>query len=501
MIRFAFLVSALFVLTAAQPACAANLTSSDQAILATLAESLERAAPHDGFVWPGFRVSGQPLVIYDQGRLALLLNHPKPPLGFSRLAQVPAGLKGKVYAHWGEVPALNRKTEASFNFGSVRTTFIPYQYFSFGDLSSLDLLTPMFAAYSQQQFRGMSELTSLAQQNLQAIESPETTALANLENRILAQALQLKIPNELLEHGRYLRAVRKERFRKLPAKARRFEGLEESLVGSMRYTLTRYAQPRAAQMPERDASRTPDFQALRMVLQQPIDNEDSHRSHLSVSGAALGLILDRLGEGRWKERIKQGQTLSDVFFEVSRYRDSEGPALLRSAKSRFGYDQLLGIAKNPAARYPASYQEFLKTPGPRWTFAGLPRVESDGEQNAKRNEWLRITAPNVPEEIDEKTLFVSQMEGLDYRKGETTLLIKNTHLAMQSSGVAWPFENLTLCPKDPKLWVELDGKAFVIKDGSYPFQSLRIGGARINMSTPKGTLKVMGQNIVVTLAD
>lgn len=500
--QFAWLAGALYLLTAAQPAPASGLTPKDQAILSALAETLGQSSYNAEAVWPGFNPAATPMVLYDKGRLALLVNHPKPPLGFSPLTLLPPTLRGHVHAYWGEVPQFNRMSNVSASFGSVRATFLPYQHFRSGKPKAQDLLTPLFAAFSQERFRALSELSNQAPESSQPsyIETPTMLALVNLENRILAHALRLKTPDELRGVSRYFMAVRKERGSNLPPKTLRFEGHGESVSGAMRYTITRYSLDKARKGVTPPASEAV-IQDVRRTLIRPITDEDSHRAQLSASGAAMGLLLERLGTPHWKEAVMRGKPLAEIFSEAIHYRAPEGATLLHTAKTRFGYAQLLAQANDATRQYPAVYKDFLRNPGARLALMGLPRIESGTESPAPRDEeWLRIIGPSTPLEIDEQTLFISKLEAFDYRSHATALLLKNTQLAMKSNDATWPFENLFSYPSDTTLSIELNDKPFSLQDGVFPFQHLRIEGSDLAFETSSGTLQVKGQDLTILLS-
>lgn len=462
---------------------------------------MEKAPYSAEAVWPGFAPAATPMILYDKGRLALLVNHPRPPLGFSPLTPLPPALKGHVHAYWGEVPQFNQMSSVSTLFGSVRATFLPYMYFRSGTPSAHDLLTPLFAAFTLERFRALGELSTLGPESGRpnVIETPDMLALANLENHILAQALRLKKPQEIMGVSRYFVAARKERGLHLPFQAFRHESLGESVSGAMRYTITRYALEASHQRADSPVSEAV-LQDVRRALQRPIRDEETHRDQLSASGAAMGLLLDRLGTPRWKEAVMKGEPLLEVFSEAIRFREPESATLLRTARARFGFAQLRAQARDATNQYPPEYRDFLCSSGARLALLGLPRMDSGSESLAPgREAWLRIIDPSPPLEIDEQTLFIGKLEALDYRSRATSLLLKGTPVALKSPDATWPFENLFACLNDAALRLELNGKPFSIRDGIFPFRHLRLAGNTLSFETARGTLQVKGRDLTIML--
>ena len=487
--RLAILLGALGVLTA-PAAYAASLTPHDHALLMTLARTMEQASSYDGTIWPGFQLHNQPLVIHDKGRLTLLVNYPKPPMGFSLLPSLPPILKGRVAAYWGAVPQLNRTMDVTVRFCEKRATFIPYQYFNFGKLDVESILTPAFAAYSQQHFQVEKELDDLPTEP--SAETPETLALASLEDRILAASLHIRNLNELMGYGRYFMAVRQARLHELPPSSARFEELQETMEGTMRYAVARYTEaPWIRRSPWR--SIWLDLPGLDKELSQPLDNGESQQSHLSASGAAIGQLLDRLRTVHWKEAVMSGETLTDLFSHAVYFREPEAPSLLRTAKARFGFKVLLNQVMRAQ---PSAYRAFLGRTGPCWRITGLPPIVSTP---ATSSQWLRITSPSAPQAIDSQTLFLGQLERLDYRHGKTSMLIDDLPIVCKSAATTWPFQNLTFYPSTSTPQLELDGKPFTLQDGSFPFQHLHIEGAHLKLSFSTGTLVIQGKNLTIHL--
>src|SRR5262245_37612164 len=84
----AFLI--LFTLGAAEPqAPAAALTELQRLAAARGAEALASAEGVSRTLWTGFDPEKLSLMIVEPGRWAVLINHPKPPAGFTAAQPVP----------------------------------------------------------------------------------------------------------------------------------------------------------------------------------------------------------------------------------------------------------------------------------------------------------------------------------------------------------------------------------------------------------------------------
>lgn len=507
-------VAGLLVLLAplfSSQAIAASLTPVDQKIFNALAEVRGVSLESKGAIWPGFDLGAQPIAIYQPGRGGFLFNHPKPPGGFQPVANVPANLKGRVYVRWGSVKEFDEARDLFVQFAGAKVAFLPYQYLTYdNDVQPREFFAPLFAAHTQQAFADFPEFRKIADgaNKEYPTSSVENTALANLENKILSLALQEKDSRKLDDHARSFAAVRHSRHQKLDRKIARYESLAETMEGAMRYTETEYSAFGASSKhrPLPGMKWESEDEATRGIigrLSQPLDSEETRRSRLSATGAALGLLMDRLGNRNWKGMVTGGNTLDETIVRVVKLSDKEAPRLAETAKQLYGYDQLYSAAKDSWTRFPSSYKDFMKSAGTRFTISGLPKVKDDGARDLdvrKGGEWLRVGSPTPPIEIDGQTLFAYRMEVFNYRKGGVNVVLRETPLVMKSADLAWPFANLTffLEPKDLK--IEVDGREVALKNGDYAFKrDLKIIGDRLNVLATQGTLRVRDKEISLSI--
>lgn len=511
--RFAMVAGTLVLLAPlfSSPAVAASLTPVDQKIFNALAEVRAVSLESKGAIWPGFDMGSQPIAIYQPGRAAFLINHPNPPAGFKAVPNVPASLKGRAFVRWGSVPEFDRARDLFVSFGGARVAFMPYQYLTYdNDVQPREFLAPVFAAYTQQAFADFAEFQKVADGASQEYptDDVENTALANLENKILSIALQEKDARKLDDHGRYFAAVRRARHARLDRKIARYESLAETMEGAMRYTETEYsafgASPKHRSLPgTRWDSEAEATRGIIGRLSQPLDSEETRRSRLSATGAALGLLLDRLGNANWKGMVTSGNTMDEAIARVIKFSDRESNRLLATAKQIYGYDQIYAEAKDTWTRFPSNYKDFMKSAGTKVTISGLAKVKDSGgsELNPQKGgEWMRVGSPTPPVEIDGQTLFAYRMDVFNYRKGGVNVVLRQTPMVMKSSDLSWPFSNVTffLDPKDLK--VELDGRDLALKSGTYAFKrGLKIVGDRVNVMATQGTLRVSDKEMSLTL--
>src|SRR5215467_6269553 len=98
-------------------------TAGDRLVLDRLGEALVLSRATAGKIWPGWGVEKTPLVVYEAGRVAYLVNHPSPPADFTRVeGKFP--LLGAVYTRVGRDPRFSANT--SIDLGGIPTACIGY---------------------------------------------------------------------------------------------------------------------------------------------------------------------------------------------------------------------------------------------------------------------------------------------------------------------------------------------------------------------------------------
>jgi hypothetical protein len=159
---------------------------------------------------------------------------------------------------------------------------------------------------------------------------------------MLAEALEMPV-DSLPEHLREYLAVRVLRnatvSEDVPAVERTLERIEGSatLVG-LEAGLLASGEDRS-QLPE----------SLRPYLTRPLDSfsgglpERLIRWRSYGTGAAIGFLLDRLGED-WRVPVEEGAALDDLLVAAVRFDTTTAPALAMDALKRFGFHDLLAEA-------------------------------------------------------------------------------------------------------------------------------------------------------------
>lgn len=513
--RFVPLASTLALLASlfGSPAMAAPLSATDHKILNALAEVSAVSAESGRTTWPGFNIATQPIVVYEKGRVAFLFNHPHPPRGFEPLPGAPGVLKGRAYVHWGSVPELDQVHDIAADLGGVKVAYLPYQYLAFNnEVQPTEFFSPLFAFYSKRTFASYIEFQQMAREFSRGYptESAENTALATLENRILAVALQEKDSAKLQTYGRYFLAARKARDGKLNARVVRYEKLAESLEGAMRYTETELSAGGASRRhhPLAGMKWESEAEGLRQIsarLEQPLDNDETRHARLSATGVALGLLMDRLGDIRWKAQVTSGTPITDAFAKAVKYGEYDSANLLASAKRTFGYDQMVAEAREGATRYPSSYTEFMKGAGTKIVVSGLPRVRDDHrdrlDMSKPGGEWMRMASNAPPIEVDAHTLLAYRLDAFNYRKGATDVALRETPVLMRSDDLSWPFENVTFFSGNQPVHLLLDGREIPVRDGVYPIRrGLKVSsGSNISLAIAQGTMRISGKEILLNI--
>lgn len=296
-------------------------------------------------------------------------------------------------------------------------------------------------------------------------------ALSELENRILAIALQQKEPGKIQEYGRYFMAVRESRL------LSQQEKLAETKAGLTRYTQLKSIPDAAAK--------------LVATLMRPGYDEKSQSDRRAAKGAAMIVLMERLGYDQRQITLKGGALLAGAFAKALPYEPQVGQALVATAKQMFGYEQLLADSQEPRA----AYQGFLALPGTRITIKGLEPVKP-GDNGT---ETIQVEMAALPIVIKPQMFLSKGAPSFSYRKGNVSLSLKSLPFLMESRNIAWPFETMTFSSSET-LRCELDGQELALKDGVYPIgSSLKLTGEQISLTTGTGSLQVSGRRIAITL--
>jgi hypothetical protein len=494
------------------PAIAAPaLTGQDKELLAGLAEAYHLSREKGGQVWAGFELHKRPLALYDRGRVAFLINHPKPPKGFVKFTQAtPLSLNAPIYVRYGRSSEFEQADSLGIVLNGVRTTLLPYPFFFYdGAVTSRDFVSALFASYIQHGFRQFAsyEKRSEAQFNAYPISNVANMAMADVENKMLAVALHAENLDLAKRNALWFVAMRRERQELLGKSHGAYEDQAEAIEGSTRFAELMFAAAgshdyRPLQSPFLKASGyAKEGDLVRQIsglLHQTIDPNAVRRDRFSLTGSAMALLLDRFGAGSWRQQVTAGgEALDDLLARAVSFSEPQRERLLSEARRVYAYDRTLKELEETVGRMPTSLATFNASAGTRFTVTLHPvasLVEMNSEPSRSGRDGLAIASSASPVEIDAWTLLATRLDAFDYKKAGLSLLVKERPILMRSTDLSWPFQNVSFYASPQKLKLTLDGKESPLQQGSRVFtRGLKIEADGVLIKAAQGTL-VIGEH-------
>jgi len=419
-------------------------------------------------VWPGYSVFGQPILLYEAGIRSFLLAHPNPPAGYNAVLSSPQ----TVFEKQGPLSDLNFSFQFHRMVNKVDTFAYRYQP---GDKPERDVRTIVHERFHVYQEKGFAALTY---NRRDSEPDAEDLALAALEQKTLKSALQAGEPAGTSRFVRQFLAVRAERYARQPdcrdqeTDEERSEGMAEYLE----YNLM--DRPEVAAMPggvipmlTRDLDRFPTIDAM-------------GKFRYYATGAAQGLLLDRGGRGDWKQRVAAGASLSEMAAVSYPLSSGSEQFLLAEAKSEHGYGTLLVTGTQLAADFLAlkagAISDYDNAPGIEWT---VP-VPWDKETN------FGYSGSSPEFKLNKAETLMPHLQVLDIRGSAFTLHFTDRPAVL---GFGVRFHAAAAAE------LLLDGRPFTPADGSYPFRTLSLAEAGLNLSVSRpGTLTVAGRKAALS---
>lgn len=492
-----------------------SLNGQDQELLAGLAEAYHLSREKGKTVWPGFDFHLRPLALFDRNRIAFLINHPRPPRGFVKLAEAPPlPVNAPIYVRHGGSPEFEQASSLGITLNGVQTTLLPYPFFFYdGSVTARDFVSGLFAHYVQTGFQPYAAYATRSEASFNAypIDNVPNMAMADLENKMLAVALQAESMDLAKRNALWFLAMRRERQEKLGKAHATYEDQAEAIEGSTRFAELMFAAAGANQyQPLRSphlkvSGYVREAESIRQIsglLHQPLDPNSVRRDRFSLTGSAMALLLDRFEAGNWRQQLtSRGERLSDLLARSIAYADSQRGPLLAEARRVYAYERTLEDFEQTVGRMPTSLKTFNASTGTRVTVT-LPPVASLVEQNSEPSrsgrDGLAIASSASPVEIDAWTLLAFKLEAFDYKKGALALLVKDRPLLMRSQDLSWPFQNVSFYADPAKLKLFVDGKPAPLRKGSQVFsRGLRVEADGVMLKAGHGTLIVGEREIQV----
>jgi hypothetical protein len=508
--------SLTFSTWSAPPAIAAPaLTGQDKELLAGLAEAYHLSQEKGGKVWPGFDLHKRPLVLFDRNRIAFLINHPKPPQGFVKFTQAtPLPLSAPIYVRYGRSPEFEQAGTLGIALNGVPTTLLPYPFFFYdGTVTSRDFVSALFASYIQHGFRQFVSYQKRSDERFNAYptENVPNMAMADLENKMLAVALQADSLDLAKRNALWFVAMRRERQEKLGKPHAAYEDQAEAIEGATRFSEIMFA---AAGNSDYQPLKSPFLKAsgyakeselvrqISGLLHQTVDPNSVRRDRFSLTGSAMALLLDRFGAEGWRQQLTSGgESMDDLLARAVEYSDSQRDRWLTEGRRVYAYERTLAKLEDTVGRMPTSLKTFNASNGTRFTVTLHPvesLVELDSEPSRSGRDGLAIASSASPVEIDAWTLLAFKLDAFDYKKGPLSLLVKGRPILMRSTDLAWPFQNVSFYADTAKLKLTVDGKPSPFQKGSRVFtRGLKIEADGVSLKAGRGTLVVGDREIQV----
>lgn len=294
-----------------------------------------------------------------KGVRGFLINHPNPPQGSTLVDTKSVFGIPNVYAYDGAIKDI---TQPGFMFDLTVNNVSAYA-FSYG--TSDFFIDPtqgneVFALYVHEGFHRVQDFEE-AWTYPNGIQDPtgypynvEQLTLSLLEDAVLIDGYKEKITAEQALQWFY--AIRKERIKidNSPNKLiQALENFQEWLEGTAMYSEMLYLNLLKIPYPLDDPNSIPGrLELLRLAETDPNLTKEGVIGTLGgryyASGAAQGVLLERLGNKTWKDQIRKGQTFYDIINGL--YPSLQTDPLLQQAKTKYDYEGLKKIGQNLAGR-------------------------------------------------------------------------------------------------------------------------------------------------------
>jgi hypothetical protein len=293
-------------------------------------------------IWPGFWPPGRSFILTNPGQLVLLVSRDVPDEPF-RPACVPdrfPDLRGQAYMYRGvlhDLLASEGYFDLAYRTGDVVATAVAYRD---GVNATLEFLVhEAFHAYQDINFPPQQRNESA---DLEVYTRVDYNALAEIERRMLADALALNEPDLLQAHLRAYLAVRDRRLELTSEMFRRTEAELETIEGSAQYVgMVARRLATAAESPslveEAIASLQTPMQVDRWRRSAEQQLRWMHRHRLYRTGVALALVLERIGAD-WRTELEAGNSLVALLRSRVGYRPGCCEDDISLSLELYGYD-------------------------------------------------------------------------------------------------------------------------------------------------------------------
>ncbi len=482
-------------LTGAGPAPSVTITAADRLYLERVGEALALSRATADKVWPGWGLEKAPILIYEAGRVAYLVNHPAPPPDFARLeARIP--LLGPVFVKAGRDSRFSANT--SLELAGVPTACIGYSTSPADpEAPSLRFIALLFhEAFHAFQTKagkpgkGSVEALLLRYPDLNA----ENLALAQLEQMILFKLIRFEDTPDPEGIQDFL-AVRGARLKALgPEFLRGERGIEyqEGIPTYVEVRLLDEVRKSGAGLSDLGPgdpyglgfSLSPELRVsdyFSRLLRFSSDSS-SLRARAYATGMALALVLDHL-ETDWKTAVlTTDKYLDEILAEKVPLSPEASAVALARVKKELDYENLLGLVQEKTARVSLDRKQ-----------AAEAFLKQDGVQ-------IVVKLPESPVEV--RGFDPMNVQPIDASRAihKRILRLAFGESTFSSSGVAvlaglgdGPFDirSVTAFVPAEELKVEADSVPLALEPGSRSFaSSLYLSGGGLSLQASSGSLVV-----------
>jgi hypothetical protein len=489
-----------------------GLTAQDTLALAICEGVVELFAQHPGQLWPGYDLAKTPFIYYMPGKWALLLNHAGDAAGFERYPDKWPSIGTNALFHGGPYENLDGQIAFDVPVGDLLVAAVPFEE---GRATVDRVALVLHENFHQFQYHNFGEIP-WQREELYPIEDRENTALAFIEMRLLADAVEAAKANDPAGCTSLFKefiAVRAERWKRSDPFVERFEQGQELEEGTAKYVETRgidlfaWLQYKSAVTAD-NAPVTQEIPAVdkydyllgefrSRMSGNSVMPEDMPRNRIYAVACAQALLLDFFGI-EWKTKAQAAGARFTFAGLVEEYLDIERiefPMLLQSAKDTYGYQKILAatdaLLRDYQAGYAAELEAFEAQTGYRIEIEMSARDLRRSRSSSARKWLLERGAIELRGHFDVYTLESAEDETFLLQVKDTGILEKNVWAA-KTKKVAFFVKN---APS-----VTVDGVELAIKDGSAAFQTLEIAADNLKLDCVRpGTIAAVGKKFVITL--
>jgi hypothetical protein len=366
----AVLLGMVFMLTQSEMRADEPYSTTDLTYIAYLNEIFHLSAEMGDSIWPGLDYSRIPMLLYRPDSIAFLFNHKKPPEGFVPATALPFEFTNPVYVHRGAFEDYTGQFWVIAVVNGVPTFVCPYdedstwqaRFFTF-------VVHEAFHTFQAYEFADLGD----SREEYYPLELAENNALATIENRILAMAVEGLLTDDresVTNRVRQFAIVRLWRLAQASPFVRHHEKVKERTENT-----AYYVEKRCQEIGQSPAYEPTDFlnyaqhnpyMTRREILQSIKSGIEEHitegaiapsampRYRIYDNGAALGYILDYLNVD-WKQAAMQDTTFLFHQALAQHLNISEDTETLKpqveDIKDEFGYQNTLIAAKRSIEEY------------------------------------------------------------------------------------------------------------------------------------------------------